>query len=108
MKNQRKIKRGPKTEGVAIISQSVGMERKQDVVLIKSSIDKMTEDEIRELLLSISNENKKLHEIYYPQNTPIMQIRRRTFFDLLKKFIEVTEGKMNCQTIEISTSYRKK
>ena len=44
-------KRNKKTNARAIITtQNVGMERKKDVVLIKNNVDKMSEEDIKNLI----------------------------------------------------------
>lgn len=99
-KTKRKIKRNQINKGTIVTCQNIGMERKQEVVLIRSDIDKMTEDEIKDLLIRISNENKELRKTYYALNTPVMQIKKRTFSDLLKKFIRTTKDELSYRVIE--------
>lgn len=84
---------------IVVTCRVVGMEKKQEVVLIRSDIDKMTEEEIRDLLKRISNENKELRKMYYAQNTPVMQIKHRTFSDLLKKFFGTLKEESKFQMI---------
>jgi hypothetical protein len=71
---------------VVITRQTVGVERKKDVILIQGCIDKMTEDEIRELVMKMEAEKKALRNVYYSLNTPIVKTRQRSFWDLTKKF----------------------
>jgi hypothetical protein len=66
----------------------VEMDKRRDVVLINSDIDKKTEDEIRDLRNEVSFEKKQLYQMYYAKNTPVMQIKHRKFSDLVKKFFE--------------------
>lgn len=88
--NTKKKRANEKIQGVAY---RVRMENKQGVVLIGSDINKMTEDEIREMLAKISMENKELHKKYYAKNTPVMKTKSRTFSDLFKKLLEYQEVK---------------
>lgn len=106
MKNQKKAKSIQTNKKVIVTCKTVGMEKKQGVILIRSDIDKMTEDEIRDLLKKISAENKELRKIYYAQNTPVMQIRRRKFSDLLKKFVDSLKEENNLQMIGASVQYK--
>ena len=81
-------KRNKKTNARAIITtQNVGMERKKDVVLIKNNVDKMSEEDIKNLIKLIEKENQQMKDMYYALNTPIVNTRQRTFKDLVKKFI---------------------
>ncbi|MCD7818390.1 MAG: hypothetical protein LUH07_05000 [Lachnospiraceae bacterium] len=47
----------------------------------------MTEEEIKQLLKTISVENEQLRKIYYAQNTPVIQVKHRKFPELFKKFV---------------------
>lgn len=87
MKAKKKIKSTQKNKMVMNPVKVVGMENRQKIVLIKNDIDKMTEDEIKDLLEKISKENKELRKIYYAQNTPVMRVKNRKFSDLVKKFV---------------------
>lgn len=87
MKSKKKAKSNQANKKVIVTCQVVGMEKKQGVILIKSDINKMTEEDVRVLLKKISDENKELRKIYYAQNTPIMLTKQRTFSDLLRKFV---------------------
>lgn len=99
MNAKKKAKLSQTNKKITVTCRIVGMEKKQDVVLIRNDIDKMTEDEIRDLLKKISNENKELRKVYYAQNTPVMQIKRRRFSDLLKKFVETLKEENGFQMI---------
>ena len=107
----KKYKKEVKKNKINItMCQSVGVERKKGITLIRSDINKLTEDEVRALLVKISNENKEFHNMYYSVNTPILQIKKRTFSDLLKKFFQVLGSMMNSQMtqmIESQTRYKK-
>ena len=50
---------------VVITTQSIGMEKKKEVVLIKNNIDKISEDDIKKLVKSIEKENHEIKEMYY-------------------------------------------
>ena len=67
---------------------NVDMKKKQDIELIRSNIEKLSEDEIRNLFLLIEAENRELRKIYYSDNTQIMLTRQRTFKELTKKFVK--------------------
>jgi hypothetical protein len=108
MKVQKRVKTNQAKRRRAVTCQNVGVERKQEVILIRSDIDKMTEDEIKELLKKISNENKEFHKMYYAQNTPVMQIKSRTFSDLLIKFIKAIKAGMDFRLSEATAQYRRK
>ena len=64
MKVKKKAKSNQTNKKVIVTCQIVGMEKKQGVILIKSDINKMTEDEVRVLLKKISDENKELRKMY--------------------------------------------
>ena len=107
MKVQKRVKTNQANKRIVVTCQNVGVERKQEVILIRSDIDKMTEDEIKDLLKKISDENKEFHKAYYAQNTPVMQIKRRTFSDLLIKFIRAMKAGMDFRLSETAAQYRR-
>ena len=71
---------------VVITTQSIGMEKKKEVVLIKNNIDKISEDDIKKLVKSIEKENHEIKDMYYSINTPVVNARQRTFKELVEKF----------------------
>lgn len=81
------MKKGNKRNNTKIIvkAQNIEMERKKDVV-IKNNVDRLTEEEIKKLIKAIEEENQKMKHLYFAFNTPIINTRKRTFKDLVKKF----------------------
>lgn len=69
-----------------IIARTVGVEKKKDVVLIRNNVEKLSEEDIKNLIQFIEKENKQMKDMYYAFNTPIANTRQRTFKDLVKKF----------------------
>lgn len=105
MKKNKKIKACEKEK--VEICKSVGVERKQDIILIESGIDKMNEDEIRELANSISKENKELREMYFALNTSILKIKQRTFKDLVKIFFQKIENAIDAQMGNLALKFKR-
>lgn len=74
------------------IYKLIPMEGRRYITLQESDIDRMTDNEIRDLLISISQDNNEFYNLYYSHNTPIMKIKHRTFFDLLKKILKISDN----------------
>jgi hypothetical protein len=105
MKNNKVKKKTDRK--VAIKNQSIDVERKRDVVLVKSCIDKMTEDEIRELLIRVAKENKEIKDIYYSLNTQVAKTRQRSFGELIKKFVQQLGNDMDMKIEGVIVKYRR-
>lgn len=106
MKNSKKVAKKV-DRNVVIKNQSIDVERKREVVLVKSCIDKMTEDEIRELLMRVAKENMEMKAIYYSLNTPVVKTRQRSFGDLFKKFIQRVRDAMDVKIEGVIVKYRR-
>lgn len=93
------------SERINTTSQNVSMERKKDVILIKNNVDQMSDEDIKELLQLVENENQQMKDMYYAFNTPIVNTRQRTFKDLVKKFINhLKEGKYLDSDISVTNN----
>lgn len=82
----KKKNRKSNTKVVATV-HNIQMDKRKNVVIIKSNIDKMSEEDIKNLNKEIREEKQKIKDTYYALNSQIMKIEQRTFKDLVKKFI---------------------
>ena len=67
---------------------SIDLSSRKDLVIIKNDADELFEEDIKKMFKQIEEENKRIKEKYFSVNTPIVNIEKRTFKDLLKIFIK--------------------
>ena len=67
---------------------SIDLSSRKDLVIIKNDADELSVEDIKKMFKQIEEENKRMKEKYFPVNTPIVNIEKRTFKDLLKIFIK--------------------
>lgn len=67
---------------------SIDLSSRKDLVIIKNDADELSEEDIKKMFKQIEEENKRIKEKYFSVNTPIVNIEKRTFKDLLKIFIK--------------------
>ncbi|MEE3470485.1 MAG: hypothetical protein VZR24_07450 [Butyrivibrio hungatei] len=87
MKKYKKSVKKIKNNRVVVKKPSINVEKKGEVELVRSNFEKKSEDEIRELQIQISDECNKFKEMYYSTNIIIDITRRRSFCDLVKKYL---------------------
>lgn len=67
---------------------SIDLSSRKDLVIIKNDADELSEEDIKKMFKQIEEENKRIKEKYFSVNTPIVNIEKSTFKDLLKIFIK--------------------
>ena len=87
MKKYKKSVKKIKNNRIVIKKPSINVEKKGEVVLVKSNFENKSEDEIRELQIRFSDECNRFKEMYYSTNIIIDKTRQRSFGDLLKKYL---------------------
>ena len=92
MKNRKNIKKIRNQKKIVLKEPKINVERKREIVLVRSHLDKKSEEEIRAMQLQFLDESKKMKEMYFSLNTPIIKVRQRSFGTLARKFVHEIVG----------------